>query len=596
MLVQDILDRTVHLKELHDEALPDRARFRAIMNGGDQGLAALLGPSMKNMDSELLPAPNLLISALDRLAQKIGRVPALDVHITNPRDSERNKKKKDKLERIVTSYDQFQKLELQLPQVARWLPGYGFAVWVITTKTDPEGNVFPVAELRDPYSTFPGYQGANQMAEELVSIRKIPGEYLVEMYPELKSWFADQGRKTTEPYNFVSGLYVNPGQDGSWENSNEQGEVIVEYINPEGTYVVHVASKTIVDFVPNPLKSGPAFVCAKRYSFDQIQGQFDQVIGLMAAMAKINIMSVIAMEDAVFTETNIVGEIESGQYRKGRNAINYLSPGSQVVKPVTNLPYQLFESVSRIERHLRTVAGYPVSDDAISPNSFVTGRGLEELQAGIGAMVNEYHQVLKYAIQEIDYKRLELDELVLNKRKPLVGTIRGSAFAENYTPAKDIDGNYLTRRKYGAMATFDEASKVVTGLQLLQAGIIDKATMQREMDGLEDLQAINERITKDKAESVMFDSLLAQASQGESKAQMALVDIYNSPNAMGRILKKFFTAEEPEMSPQEQAMALMQGAGGPPIPQPGGGQPPSPEEVLGLINQGALPQAPIGGG
>ena len=85
MLVQDILDRTVHLKELHDEALPDRARFRAIMNGGDQGLAALLGPSMKNMDSELLPAPNLLISALDRLAQKIGRVPALDVHITNPR-------------------------------------------------------------------------------------------------------------------------------------------------------------------------------------------------------------------------------------------------------------------------------------------------------------------------------------------------------------------------------------------------------------------------------------------------------------------------------------------------------------------------------
>ena len=65
---------------------------------------------------------------------------------------------------------------------------------------------------------------------------------------------------------------------------------------------------------------------------------------------------------------------------------------------------------------------------------------------------------------------------------------------------------------------------------------------------------------------------------------------------MGRILKKFFTAEEPEMSPQEQAMAQMQGAGGPPVPQPGGGQPPSPEEVLGLINQGALPQAPIGGG
>ena len=567
---------------MHDEALVDRQRFRAIMNGGSDGIAALLGEKMNNMDSELLPAPNLLVSALDRLAQKIGRVPALDVHVTNPRDSVRNKNKKDKLERIVTSYDQLQRLELQLPQVARWLPGYGFAVFVITSRTDPNGNVYPTAELRDPYTTFPGYQGANQMAEELVSIRNVPVNNLIQMYPELKSYFAERSDEQDDPYGFTVGLYNNYAQDGSWENSNDNGELIVEYINPEGTYIVHVASQKIVDFVPNPLKSGPAFVCAKRYSFDQIQGQFDQVIGLMAAMAKINVMSVIAMEDAVFTETNIVGEIESGQYRKGRNAINYLTPGSQVIKPVNNLPYQLFESVSRIERHLRTVAGYPVSDDAISPNSFVTGRGLEELNAGIGAMVNEYHKVLQVAIQEIDYKRLELDELVLNKRKPLVGTIRGAAFAENYTPKTDIDGNYLTRRKYGAMATFDEASKVITGLQLLQAGIIDKSTMQREMDGLEDLQAINERITKDKAESVMFDSLLAQATQGDPKASMALVEIYNKPNQIGTILKKFYTAEEPEPSQQEAMMAQMLGQGGPPQQGP----PPSPNQVLQLLGGG----------
>ena len=578
MLVNDILERTLNLKKMHDDALVDRQRFRAIMNGGTDGIAALLGEKMNNMDSELLPAPNLLVSALDRLAQKIGRVPALDVHVTNPRDSVRHKNKKDKLERIVTSYDQFQKLELQLPQVARWLPGYGFSVFVITSKTDPNGNIYPCAELRDPYTTFPGYSGANQMAEELVSIRKIPLNTLVKMYPELKKYY-DQQDKQTEEENYLShGIYLD-NDNGSWENQAEVGDVIAEYMNPEGTYVVHVGSKTIVDFVPNVLKSGPAFVCAKRYSFDQIQGQFDQVIGLMAAMAKINIMSVIAMEDAVFTETNVVGEIESGQYRKGRNAINYLSPGSQVIKPVNNLPYQLFESVSRIERHLRTVAGYPVSDDAISPNSFVTGRGLEELQAGIGAMVNEYHTVLTYALQEIDYKRLELDELGLNKRKPLTGTMNGAAFAESYSPSTDIGGNYLTKRKYGAMATFDEAGKVITGLQLLQAGIIDKQTMQREMDGLENLQDINERITRDKAESVMFDSLLARASQNDSKAMMALVDLYNSPRQMGTILKKFFTAEEPQMSQVEQVLAGQ----GTAAPQ---GPPPSPQDVMSLLGGG----------
>ena len=100
------------------------------------------------------------------------------------------------------------------------------------------------------------------------------------MYPELKSYFAEKGDEVQEPYGFTTGIYTNYGQEGSWENSNDNGEIVVEYINPEGTYIVHVASNKIVDFVPNPLKSGPSFVCAKRYSFDQIQGQFDQVIGL----------------------------------------------------------------------------------------------------------------------------------------------------------------------------------------------------------------------------------------------------------------------------------------------------------------------------
>ena len=111
------------------------------------------------------------MSGLDRLAQKLGRVPNLRVDLTNPRDSERSKKKR-KLERIITSFDQMQNLKGQLPQVARWLPGYGFAVWIITTKQDSEGNSYPVAELRDPYDCFPGYYGADQTPDELVTITK----------------------------------------------------------------------------------------------------------------------------------------------------------------------------------------------------------------------------------------------------------------------------------------------------------------------------------------------------------------------------------------------------------------------------------------
>jgi len=563
-----IIDRATFLKKSHDNALIDRARFRAILNGGEDGIRQLLGPGMDSLDSATLPAPNLMLSALDRLAQKIGKVPSLDVSITNARDSQRNKIKKDKLERIITSYDKMQGLKMQLPQVARWLPGYGFAVWVITTKTDGEGNVYPYAELRNPYDCFPGYMGNNQSPDELAIIQKVPIKQLLQMYPELKAWFESQNEE-------VRDSYLNMGSDTSWENNAETGDVILEYMNVEGTYVLHMASRKIIDFVPNPLKSGPSFVVAKRYSFDKLQGQFDQVVGLMSSMAKINILSVIAMEDAVFTETNVVGEIESGQYRKGRNSINYLSPGSQVIKPVTNLPYQLFEAVGRLERQLRVVAGYPVQDDSISPNSFVTGRGLEELESGVGAMVTEYHTIIEHALQEVDSKRLELDEALFSKkRKPISGTYKGASFSEEYTPGTDINKNYTTQRKFGAMASFDAPNKIITGLQLLQAGIIDKETFQQEMDGLENLTQINERIVKEKTEDILYQTLLQQSQSGDKAAMMAVVEIYNNPKDIGIILEKYFTAQGEEPTPEEQAVLQQQG-----VPQQSG--PPNLAALLG---------------
>ena len=568
MTPDQIIDRATFLKKSHDNALIDRARFRAILNGGEDGIRQLLGPGMDRLDSATLPAPNLMLSALDRLAQKIGKVPSLDVSITNARDSQRNKIKKDKLERIITSYDKMQGLKMQLPQVARWLPGYGFAVWVITTKTDGEGNVYPYAELRNPYDCFPGYMGNNQSPDELAIIQKVPIKQLLQMYPELKAWFESQNEE-------VRDSYLNMGSDTSWENNAETGDVILEYMNVEGTYVLHMASRKIIDFVPNPLKSGPSFVVAKRYSFDKLQGQFDQVVGLMSSMAKINILSVIAMEDAVFTETNVVGEIESGQYRKGRNSINYLSPGSQVIKPVTNLPYQLFEAVGRLERQLRVVAGYPVQDDSISPNSFVTGRGLEELESGVGAMVTEYHTIIEHALQEVDSKRLELDEALFSKqRKPISGTYKGASFSEEYTPGTDINKNYTTQRKFGAMASFDAPNKIITGLQLLQAGIIDKETFQQEMDGLENLTQINERIVKEKTEDILYQTLLQQSQSGDKAAMMAVVEIYNNPKDIGVILEKYFTAQGEEPTPEEQAVLQQQG-----VPQQAG--PPNLAALLG---------------
>jgi len=424
--------------------------------------------------------------------------------------------------------------------------------------------MYPHAELRDPYDCYPGYYGPDQDPKELGIIRLVPNAVIKSMYPEAKVPIDESSQF---PSGYSKFKYTDQFQR-SWENHLGDGSELVEFYNEEGTYIFLPDQKQILDFIPNPLKSGPRFVIAKRFSFDRLQGQYDHVLGLMAAMAKINVLSIIAMEDSVFTETNIIGELESGNYKRGRFAVNYLTPGSQVAKPPNNIPYQLFQQIDRVERQLRLGASYPVSDDAISPNSFVTGRGLQELLSSVDLNVKEYQLSLKDALQELDMKRLEMDEVLNGKKsKPLAGYFKGTAYAENYSPERDISGMYRTRRVYGVMAGFDEPTKIVSGLQLLQAGIIDKETLQENMDGLENVQKINNRILKDEAERTLFETLKVQASQGDPKATMALVQIYKDPDGMQAILDKFYTAEEPEVPEGEAAMLEQMMGGGQAIPQ-----------------------------
>ena len=567
---EEVYSRVYELRQQHSDVVAEKDKIRAIMNGGADGIKALLGKSMRDMDYQQIPAPNLLHSAMERFAQKLGRAPDLKVDIFNDKDSERATKRAEKLERIIHAYDELQKVDLQLPQVGRWLPGYGFVVWVLKEKKDANGIPYPYAEVKDPYLCYPGYFGEGQQPKELAVVQRVPHTTLAKTYPKYKNVIMDE---VDSEYNTMA--YMS-SYDKTWANQSGTGKVVAEYYDEEGTYIFLPENKVILDFIPNPLKSGPRFVVAKRFAFDQMQGQFHHVIGLMANMAKINVLSVIAMEDAVFTETNIIGEIESGQYKKGRLSVNYLTPGSQVVKPVNNLPYQLFQQIDRLERHLRLGSAYPVSDDGQSPNAFVTGRGLEELGQSASLHVREYQTILKDALEQIDTKRLEWDEIMYPQmRKPIAGYRKGTAFKETYVPSSDIAEQYKTRRIYGVMAGFDEPQKIITGLQLKQQGIIDTQTLQENMDGLDNISQIQHRINSERAENVLFESLMAQAAQGNPKATMAAIEIKKNPQNINKILEKFYTPEGDEMTPEEQALAQ-----GPQAPQ---GPPPGLQQVLAQV-------------
>ena len=138
------------------------------------------------------------------------------------------------------------------------------------------------------------------------------------------------------------------------------------------------------------------------------------------------------------------------------------------------------------------------------------------------------------------------------------------------------------------MATFDENSKIVAGLQLLQANIIDRRTLRDELDGFHNSSLIEERIDQDMAKQALIGGLGERFGGQDAAAGMALVEIFDKPSDTAKTLKKLFTPEEPQMSPEEQAMA-QGGPGGPGGPGGQMGPPPAVQTILSQM------EAPGGG-
>ncbi|MEE8373964.1 MAG: hypothetical protein V3R87_09605 [Dehalococcoidia bacterium] len=589
MSLEEVIQRITYLQSLHASVLPARSRTRAILDGGVSGIQQLLGTTLDSID-ELLPIPPLMHSAIGRLAQKIGgSLPDLKIPEYGYKDSEKARARAEKTERIVDSYDRTSRLELQLPQVARWLPGYGFAVWIIKDQVDQHGNRYPHAELRDPYDCFPGSWNVGQQPEELATIRQVPLTHLEMVYPGLRARIVAKRPRATGGALILGN--INPG---SWANTGGEGVLVAEYYCPEGTWVVIPEHEILLEWMPNPIAPMNRFVIPKRFSFNALSGHYDHTIGLLAMMARINVLQYIALEDAVFTETNVYGQsLEGDKYRKGRKSVNRFEAGTRVEKPIANIGYQQFQGIDRMERYLRMGVSYPVTDDAQSPNSFVTGKGLDTLTGAIDLEIKEYHKVLRYALQDLDERRLMWDEARnAGMRRPLVG--RGRKRSELYDPGTDIDGQYETRRVFGLMAGWDEPDKVVMGLQLQQAGNISRLDFQENMDGMENITQTNDRIRSDNAEEALNEILKTEAVDPQdpalqAKAKMTLIEIMLEPDKILDILKKHHTPQDPQQSPEEQAFLEEQG----PVDNPFEGGQPDVATVLSRLEAGGASQAGV---
>lgn len=592
--VNHVVERCNALKVMNDDTFADRWRIRAILNGGVDGMAAMMawdmgkGASMAsrgrvaNLLGVDLPAMNMIASGLDSLGRKLGRPPTLKPPKANKPDiREAQQKKVD----VIAQWDEDNEAEMWYPQIGRWLPGYAFYIGIVTQRRNDDGDLYPCVELRDSWDVYPGWFGANQQPRECSIRRKVPLGDLQRTFPNV-DWDALEPKiKTAAASTRTSSLVDAHGSAmriRSWEGKNT-GIGVVEYYDETGQYLVIPEIEVLLIAIENPL-STPAFAFGKRIAFDKLISHYQHVIGLNATLAKLNILGLVSIQDNVFRPLDYAGELISGDYDRNRGGVNQFERGTQLLVRPTENQVQTWAQIDRIEKQLRIGAGYDPQQDGISPNSFATGEGMRELSIQADDTIREYQTVMARWSKNVDRRRLEWAQLIYKNQKLSYWDMNGAK--SKYQPAKLIDSDYRTRRIYGAMATWDDNSKIVASLQLLQAGVLDVETIQENLDGLVDIELINQRITKKEAEDTLYD-LMRQRSLEDPRAIAALADIIKNPEDKVEILVKYFSPQpEPELSEEEMAtMAAMQ-QGAMPTPEGLEAAPEPFSTVLSRLEQG----------
>ena len=562
--------------------------IRDIMNGSSKGLARLTGKS--GIDPAQVPAPNLIHSGLRRLGQKLGRRPDLRIDPPLHVDSETARRNAEKRHRILDAHDKANRLRWQLKQNGVWLAGYGYTVWTITEHT-VGGVPYVHYELQDPYLCYPGDAPPWDQPQDCAFVRRLPARTIADRYP-------DYAKELLGGNRWGGGVLLEPSSYGTpttWgsagptaHNPSGAGVEIVEYYDADGYWCCVPDRNLILEHYPNPLRSGPAFVVMRDFSFDEPQGQYDQALGIQYGLIRLNVLALHAAEDAVYKETIIEGHL-NGPYRRGRFAHNVVPPGTNVYKLNNTLDFAVFQQAQRLEQQFRTQVGYSQLDDSQNPaNMAATGVGLDRLAAGVDLEVRQRLDVIELGCQLLDFKVLEWEERCYgDEPRPLPDAVGMGRWAEKYRPATDIRGAYQTRRTYGALAGLDDAQRIVAILQLLQARLISAQFAREQLDSLDNLTRIEEQLIAEQSQEFLF-SLVTSGQPIDPRVPMLFMELLPEGD-IKQVFRKFFSPEEPEMSEEEMLMAQGMLPGQAPAPAALPAVPPDPNSVMARLSSQGSP-------
>lgn len=503
------------------------------------------------------------------VAEAIAPLPALNCSSGNL-SSDRARKFAAVRSKIGSHYWLHSNLEMQMFDGADRYLTYGFQPFLV----EPDlANKTPRIRLLDSVGSYPEFD-LNGECVSFVRCWLVRSSTLIAQYPEYT-----QALSTKDEY----GRFV------------DKDVRVYAYYDADQTMVFVPEAKVTLEQFANHLGECPVVVAVRPTPDGEMRGQFDDILGVQAARAIMMRLTVEAAEKQVQAPLAVPDDVT--EIAIGPDSVLRSANPEKIHRVDLGVNNATFGEIQQLSNELMLGSRYPQGRTGNLNASVITGRGVEALLGGFDSQIKTAQTIFGHALRKVTRLCFKLDQTYWpDERRTIRGVVEGTPFEQDYTPRKDIAGDYTCDISYGFLAGMDPNRALVFMLQALAAKLIDRATVQRHMPFEIDVTQLQQNIDVEELRDALKQGVLAYvqaigpiAEQGGDPSLIlqvlaSAVQGRQKGKALEELLVDAFTKQQ-EMAAQQaqqQAEQQAQAGGG------GGDQLPPGMSPNGLI-QGVAP-------
>lgn len=538
------------------ESLKHRARER---DSRQEDVLAVRRGNIASVYPDFFPDgvdANVVANFIDIVARDLSEVmaplPAINCSAIN-KVEDKPRKFADRRTQIAANYFINSDLQVQMYTGADWYITFGFVPFIV--EFDEEAGL-PRIRIENPVGAYPEYDRYGRCIAFAKKYRMTVAE-LVAQFPEHEEGIlGDDGYDQDMNANLTVIRYYDKEQS-------------VIYIPERGNYPVSIAE--------NPVKKMLVHIARKPSVDGEMRGQFDDVLGIQLLRNRFALLAMEAAEKSVQSPIVLPSDVQEFEFG-GDGVIRTNNPAG-VRRVELPIPAGAFSEQQVLQQELRTGTRYPESRTGNVDASIITGQGVQALMGGFDTQIKSAQAIFASALKNVITTCFEVDEKVFDFKKTIRGVDAGAPYALEYTPSKDIKGDYSADVRYGMLAGLNPAQGLIFMLQALGGDLISVDLAQREMPFGINVTQEQEKIEVEKLRKALIGSLQAytqtipqMATQGQDplpviqKIAMAIKG-RKAGKSIEDVIEEVFTPENPPAgSPVEQPVPSAPGA-------PAGGAP-----------------------